>query len=260
MSVTQRTLQLLAGRPWPLGATPRDGGVNFAVYSEHAEKMLLAVFEGENIEIDAALPARTGFIWHGFLPDAGPGLRYGFRASGPFDIALGLRFNASKLLLDPYARAISGNLTWDEAVYDYHRNLGDHTVRNHADSASSVPRSVVIDSEFDWQGIEPPRRALADTIVYEVHVKGATKLHPSVPAEMQGTYAGLAHPAMLEHFRSLGITAVELLPVHEFIDDAFLVEQGLVNYWGYNTIGYFAPMGRYSMSGDGGEQVREVKA
>jgi isoamylase len=259
--VSQRILQLLPGLPWPLGATVRDGGVNFAVYSEHAEKILLAVFEGEGdaIEVDAALPARTGFVWHGFLPDAGPGLRYGFRAAGPFDVDRGLRFNASKLLLDPYARAISGDLIWDDSVYDYQRRHGDHTVRNHADSAASVPRSVVVDSDFDWQGIGPPRRPLADTVIYEVHVKGATKLHPDVPVELRGTYAGLAHPVMLEHFRSLGITAVELLPVHEFIDDEFLIEQGLVNYWGYNTIGFFAPMARYSMAGDGGSQVREFK-
>ncbi len=157
---------------------------------------------------------------------------------GPFDIARGLRFNASKLLLDPYARAISGELIWDESVYDYQRSRGDHLVRNLEDSCSSVPRAVVVDNAFDWQGVEPPRRPLADTIIYETHVKGATKLHPDVPEPMRGTYAGLAHPAMLEHFRSLGITAVELLPVHEFIDDEFLVEKGLVNYWGYNSIGF----------------------
>jgi len=259
--VIQKSLGLLPGTPWPLGATLRDGGVNFAVYSEHAEKMLLAVFEGEGdaVEIDAALPARTGFIWHGFLPNAGPGLRYGFRANGPFDIDRGLRFNVSKLLLDPYARAISGHLTWDHSVHDYDRELNDHTVRNHANSADSVPRSVVVDPAFDWQGVEPPRRSMADTIIYETHVKGATKLHPLVPEEMRGTYAGLAHPVMLEHFRSLGITAVELLPVHEFVDEEFLVKKRLVNYWGYNSIGFFAPAARYSMSGDGGEQVREFK-
>ncbi len=259
--MTTKSLQLQPGSPWPLGATVRDGGVNFAVYSEHAEKILLAIFGGENdsIEVDAALPMRTGFVWHGFLPEAGTGLRYGFRADGPFDLSRGLRFNASKLLLDPYARAISGKLTWNESVYDYLRSPVDHAVRNHADSCPSVPRSVVVDSAFDWQGIQPPRRSLADTIVYEVHVKGATKLHPDVPESMRGTYAGLAHPAMLKHFSSLGITAVELLPVQEFIDDEFLVKKQLVNYWGYNPIGFFAPMGRYAMSGDGGEQVREFK-
>ena len=259
--MTTKSLHLQQGTPWPLGATVRDGGVNFAVYSEHAEKILLAIFGGENdsIEVDAALPMRTGFVWHGFLAEAGPGLRYGFRADGPFDIGRGLRFNASKLLLDPYARAISGNLTWNDSVYDYLRSPVDHAVRNYTDSCPSVPRSVVVDSTFDWQGIQPPRRSLADTMVYEVHVKGATKLHPDVPESMRGTYAGLAHPVVLEHFRSLGITAVELLPVQEFIDDKFLVEQQLVNYWGYNPIGFFAPMGRYAMAGDGGEQVREFK-
>ncbi len=257
----QRTLDLLPGSPWPLGATVRDGGVNFAVYSEHAWKILLAVFEGEDdaIEIDATLPARTGFIWHGFLPNAGPGLRYGFRANGPFDFSQGLRFNGSKLLFDPYARAFSGEVKWDDSVFGYQRSHGDHNVRNHTDSAASVPRSVVIDPTFDWQGVEPPRHRLADTIIYEVHVKGATKLHPGVPEEMRGTYAGLVHPVMLDHFRSLGITAVELLPVQEFVDEEFLIEKDLVNYWGYNTIGFFAPMGRYSMAGDGGEQVREFK-
>ncbi len=256
-----RTIHLLPGKPWPLGATVSDGGVNFAVYSENAAHVMLAIFEGEHdeIELDAALPVRTGFIWHGFLPDTEPGLRYGFRAYGPFDLSRGLRFNASKLLMDPYARAISGDITWDDSVYDYQRSNIDHTVRNLADSCHSVPRSVVVDSSFDWQGIEPPRRSLADTVVYECHVKGTTKLHHGIPENLRGTYAGLAHPVMLEHFRALGITAVELLPVHHFLDDEFLVKRDLRNYWGYNTIGFFAPMGRYSSAGDDGAQVREFK-
>ncbi len=256
-----RTIQLRPGTPWPLGATVRDCGVNFAVYSEHAAHMLLAVFEGEHdeFEIHAPLPVRTGFVWHGFLPNAGPGLRYGFRAYGPFELSRGLRFNASKLLLDPYARAISGDITWDDAVFDYQREHGDHTVRNMADSCTSVPRSIVVDSAFDWQGIEPPRHRLADTVIYEVHVGGATMLHPEVPENLRGTFAGLAHPVMLEHLHSLSVSAVELLPVHHFIDDEFLVEKGLKNYWGYNTIGFFAPMSRYSASGDAGGQVREFK-
>jgi glycogen operon protein len=259
--VTQKSIKLLPGSPWPLGATPCDGGINFAVYSEYAQHILLATFEGSNdqIEIDAELPVRTGFIWHGFLPGGNPGLRYGFRAYGPFDPSRGLRFNASKLLLDPYARAISGDITWDDSVYDYQRPQGDHTVRNLTDSCGSVPRSVVVDSEFDWQGIEPPRRSLADTVIYECHVKGATNLHPDIPFELRGSYAGLGHPVMVDHLTSLGVTAVELLPVHHFLDEAFLVEKGLRNYWGYNTIGFFAPMGRYSSVGDGGGQVREFK-
>jgi isoamylase len=259
--LTHRTLDLQPGSPWPLGATLRDGGINFAVYSEHAEKVLLAVFEGDHdeVEIDAALPVRTGFVWHGFLPNAGPGLQYGFRAAGPFDLSRGLRFNPSKLLLDPYARAITGTVTWDDSIFDFHRDHWDHEIRNHADSAAHVPRSVVVDPVFDWQGVEPPRRELRDTVIYEVHVKGATKLHPEIPERMRGTFAGLAHPAMIDHLLQLGITAVQLLPVHQFVDDEFLVHMGLVNYWGYNTIGFFAPMGRYSMAGDGGQQVREFK-
>jgi glycogen operon protein len=239
----------------------RDGGINFAVYSEHAAHMLLSIFEGEQneTEIDAPLPGRTGFVWHGFLPDAGPGLRYGFRAYGPFDLSRGLRFNASKLLLDPYARAISGDITWDDAVFDYEREHSDHSVRNMTDSCGSVPCSVVVDPTFDWQGVEPPRHRLADSVIYEVHVGGATMLHPDIPEEVRGTYAGFGHPVMLDHLRSLGVSAVELLPVHHFLDDEFLVEKGLKNYWGYNTIGFFAPMSRYSSSGDTGGQVREFK-
>lgn len=259
--MTRKSVPLQPGVPVPLGATLRDGGVNFAVYSEHAEKVLLSVFGGatDADEIDAALPARTGFIWHGFLPKAGPGLRYGFRANGPFDPSRGLRFNPSKLLLDPYARAISGNLTWNESVYDFQRVHGDHTVRNHLDNCASVPRSVVVDPTFDWNGVEPPRHSLADTVIYECHVKGMTALHPELPEKLKGTYAGFGHSVILDHLRSLGVTAVELLPIHHFIDEAFLIERGLVNYWGYNTIGFFAPMGRYAADGDGGGQVREFK-
>jgi glycogen operon protein len=223
--------------------------------------MLLAFLggAGDEMEADVVLPAKTGFVWHGFLPNSGPGLRYGFRAGGPFDPDRGLRFNRSKLLLDPYARAVSGNLVWDDSVFDYIRSRGDHGVPNHLDSCASVPHSVVVDPEFDWQGVEPPRRALADTIIYECHVKGMTKLNLDVPEELRGSYAGLGHPPVIDHLRSLGVTAVELLPVHQFVDDEFLVEEGLVNYWGYNSIGFFAPMGRYAASGDGGGQVREFK-
>ncbi len=259
--MTRKSIQLLPGSPWPLGATPQDGGVNFAVYSESAVHVLLAIFEGKHdaSEIDLPMPVRTGFVWHGFLPDAEPGLRYGFRAYGPFDPSRGLRFNASKLLLDPYARAISGDVTWNDTVYGYQRNQGDPNMRNHDDSSSSVPRSIVVDPVFDWQGIEPPRHPLANTVIYECHVRGATMLHPAIPEHLRGTYAGFAHPAMLDHLRSLGVSAVELLPIHHFIDDEFLVEKGLRNYWGYNTIGFFAPMGRYSSAGDTGGQVREFK-
>ena len=258
--MTRKPIELLPGAPWPLGATLRDGGINFAVYSENAVHMLLAIFEDHEgaTEIDVALPVRTGFVWHGFLPGAGPGLRYGFRAYGPFDPSRGLRFNASKLLLDPYARAIAGDVSWNDTVY-CHQRSGDPTMRDHEDSSASVPRSIVIDPSFDWQGIEPPRHSLANTVIYECHVRGATKLHPDVPEALRGTYAGLGHPAMVEHLRSLGISAVELLPVQHFIDEAFLVAKGLRNYWGYNTIGFFAPMGRYASTGADGGQVGEFK-
>lgn len=259
--MTRKPTQLLPGTPWPLGATVRDGGINFAVYSEHAVHVLLAIFEGDGgeTEINLDLPVRSGFVWHGFLPDAGPGLRYGFRAYGPFDPSRGLRFNASKLLLDPYARAISGDITWNDTVYGFQRADSDLSMRNHEDSSGSVPRGIVIDPAFDWQGVEPPRHTMANTVIYECHVKGATKLHPDVPEALRGTYAGFAHPAMVGHLQSLGVSAVELLPVQHFIDDEFLVEKGLRNYWGYNTIGFFAPMGRYSSVGDEGGQVREFK-
>lgn len=259
--MTGKPIQLLPGSPWPLGTTLRDDGVNFAVYSENAAHILLSTFDGgdEKTEVNATLPGRTGFIFHGFLPDAGPGLHYGFRAYGPFDKSRGLRFNASKLLLDPYARAITGNIAWDDTVYDCQRSQGDPTMRDHEDSSGSVPHSIVVDPAFDWQGVESPNHTLANTVIYECHVKGATKLNPSVPENLRGTFAGLGHPAMLDHLRSLGISAVELMPIHHFIDDYFLVQKGLVNYWGYNTIGFFAPMGRYSSVGDGGGQVNEFK-
>lgn len=249
------------GSPFPLGATLVDGGVNFAVYSEHAESIMLAIFPGDSSEqeVDVLLPARTGFVWHGFLPGASEGLRYGFRARGPFEPDRGLRFDSSKLLLDPYARAITGSVTWNESVFDFDRVHGDISIPNLQDSCGSVPRSVVVDPTFDWEGVQPPGHPLASTIIYECHVKGATKLFLDVPPELRGTYAGLGHPAMVNHLVKLGITAVELLPVHHFVDDEFLVDRGLVNYWGYNSIGFFAPMGRYAAAGDGGGQVREFQ-
>ena len=231
------------------------------MYSENAERMLhFDLRRRERRNRSRCRAAGAHRLCLARLPaTCRAGLRYGFRAGGPYDIARGLRFNTSKLLLDPYARAISGDISWDDAVYDYQREkLGPHGAQSFG-FLRERSNSVVVDSTFDWQGVESPRHSLADSVIYECHVKGATMLHPDVPEDLRGTYAGMGHPAMLDHLRSLGVSAVELLPVHHFIDEEFLVKKGLRNYWGYNTIGFFAPMGRYSASGDGGNQVREFK-
>ena len=204
------------------------------------------------------MPEKTGSWWHGYLPNVRPGQRYGFRVHGPYDPAEGHRCNPHKLLLDPYAKSIDGEVRWDPAVFPYPLGGGDD-VMEETDSAPFVPKSVVINPFFDWSTDRKPNHRWHDTVVYETHVKGLTKLHPGVPEEYRGTYAGLASPAVIDHLKNLGVTAVELLPVHQFIHDSHLQELGLRNYWGYNSIGFLAPHNEYSAGGQDGEQVQEFK-
>ncbi|MFB9376036.1 glycogen debranching protein GlgX [Kineococcus gynurae] len=244
--------------PYPLGVSLREGAVNVAVHSETAEKVEVAVFDGpDGAERRVELSERTGHVFHGLVPDAGVGTRYGLRVHGEWEPGEGLRHNPAKLLLDPWARAVEGMWTLEEE--DFGHLHADPEARNDTDNGASAPRAVVVDPAFDWGDDRAPRTPLADTVVYEVHVKGFTQQHPDVPEEIRGSYAGLAHPAAIEHLTSLGVTAVELLPVHQFVQDDHLVEKGLRNYWGYNSIGFFAPHNEYSSAGQGGEQVREFK-
>jgi isoamylase len=241
----------------PLGAHHDGGGASFAVFSSAAEAVELCLFDDSGQESRLALQPGDGFVWQGYLPDVAAGQRYGFRVHGPWDPAAGARCNPAKLLLDPYARAVAGEVRWNPAVSGHAAD--DPNVADNSDSAPYVPRSVVVAADFDWAQDRSPRRAMADSIFYEVHVKGFTKLHPDVPEELRGTYAGLAHPAAVAHLQRLGVTAVELLPVHQFVHDEQLVQRGLRNYWGYQSIGYFAPHNDYSAAGDGGGQVDEFR-
>jgi isoamylase len=251
-------LDIWPGAPYPLGAAFDGGGTNFSIFSEVAERIELCLFDGGGGEQRVALPERNGLIWHGYLPRVGPGQRYGYRVYGPYDPAAGLRCNPAKLLLDPYAKAVDGQVTWDEALFSY--RFGDPDSYNDADSAPYAMTSVVINPFFDWDNDRPPRVPYNETVIYEAHVKGMTMGHPRVPAALRGTYSGLAHPTMIRHFRELGVTAVELMPVHQFVHDSTLHERGLRNYWGYNTIGFFAPHNGYASFGTRGEQVLEFKA
>jgi glycogen operon protein len=253
-----RTLELWPGQPYPLGATYDGMGVNFAIFSAVAEGVELCLFDDDDTESRVALPESTGFVWHGYVPGLSAGQRYGFRVHGPWAPRDGHRCLPSKLLLDPYARAIEGDVRWHAALFSY--RFGDARARvNDDDSAPYAQRCVVVNPYFDWGGDRPPRRPLHETVIYETHVRGLTMLHPDVPPELRGTYAGLAHPAAIRHLTELGITAVELLPVHQFVHDSQLVERGLRNYWGYNSIGFFAPHNGYSSGGARGEQVIDFK-
>ncbi|HYS97697.1 MAG TPA: glycogen debranching protein GlgX [Candidatus Dormibacteraeota bacterium] len=249
--------EIWPGRAYPLGATFDGNGTNFALFSEVAEKVELCLFDEQGAELRLPLEEVDAFSWHAYVPHMGPGQRYGYRVHGPNAPEHGVRCNPSKLLLDPYARAIEGEVRWDPACYGY--NLGDEGSVNEADSAPFVYRSVVQHPHFDWGGDRRPDTPLHETVIYEAHVKGMTKCHPDVPENQRGTYAGLAHPAIVQHLVSLGVTAVELMPVHQFVHDHRLVEHGLRNYWGYNTIGFFAPHNEYASSGHRGEQVNEFK-
>ncbi|WP_307828430.1 glycogen debranching protein GlgX [Antrihabitans sp. YC2-6] len=245
------------GYAYPLGATYDGSGTNFALFSEVAERVELCLFDESGAETRLVLPEMDGFVWHGFLPDIQPGQRYGYRVHGPYDPANGQRCNPNKLLADPYAKAIDGHFDWDQSLFSY--NFGDPDSRNDDDSAASMPKSVVINPYFDWGVDRPPRRTYADTVIYEAHVKGLTQTHPDIPERIRGTYAGIAHPVVIEHLQYLGITAIELMPVHHFANDSTLIEKGLSNYWGYNTIGFFAPDPKYTASTSPGGQVQEFK-
>jgi isoamylase len=255
----------LPGRPFPLGATPGEGGTNVAVASEVADGVEVCLFGADGTETRWALLEYDAGVWHGFVPGMGPGDRYGLRVDGPYDPAKGLRCNRAKLLLDPNTRAMDGDVVWDRRIFGYRFGAGPDDPAGHddSDSAPAMPRCIVVDPAFDWGDDRPPRTGYTDTLLYEVHVKGFTAAHPDVPPELRGTYAGLAHPAAVAHLRHLGVTAVELLPVHQSVSNGALQSRGMVNYWGYDTIGFFAPHAAYSAAvrqGRAGGQVAEFKA
>jgi isoamylase len=250
------TTQVWPGSAYPLGATYDGTGTNFAIYSEAAEKIELCLFDDAGNEERIRLPEMDAYVWHAFLPNIQPGQRYGFRVYGPHDPAQGQRCNPNKLLLDPYAKAIDGQVDWDESVFGYHFESGE---RNDDDSAAHMPKSVVVNPYFDWGVDRPPKTPYHKTVIYEAHVKGLTMTHPRVPEELRGTYAGIAHPAIIEYLSDLGITAIELMPVHQFVQDDTLQQKDLRNYWGYNTIGFFAPHNEYASNTDNGQQVAEFK-
>ncbi len=257
-TASRRGTGIRPGDAWPLGATRVGRGTNFSLFSEVAEHVELCLFDGKGVETRIDLPERTAFCWHGWIAGVGPGQRYGFRVHGPWQPEAGHYCNPAKLLLDPYARAITGAVHWTPALFGYPLG-GDELERDDTDSAPFMPKSVVIENHFDWSGDDAPRRRLHETVIYEAHVKGFTARHPDVPTELRGTYAGLAHPAVIDYLQSLGVTAVELMPVHQFIHEKHLIDKGLRNYWGYHSYGFFAPHGEYSAAGDAGDQVVEFK-
>ncbi len=240
-----REFQVWPGTPYPLGATHDGVGTNFSVFSEVADRVELCLFDDGGAETRVDLPEVTGFVWHGYLPGVGTGQRYGFRVHGPYAPEQGHRCNPNKLLLDPYAKIVEGAVTWHPAVFGYDPDDPDGPP-SELDSAPYVPRGVVHNPWFDWQGDRRPDTPLHETVIYETHVKGITARHPAVPPDLRGTYAGLAHPAVVEHLLALGVTAVELMPIHTFVSEQELVERGLTNYWGYNSINYFAPHAAYA--------------
>ncbi len=251
------------GKPFPLGATWDGSGTNFSLFSENAHAVELCIFDGDGRESRLEVRDKTAHNWHCYLPGVGPGTRYGYRVHGPYDPGAGHRFNAHKLLIDPYAKAIEGPVDWDAAnTLPYIPNADDPDADlelDDEDDAAAVPKSVVIDPSFEWEDDRPPNRPWKDMVIYEVHVKGFTKRHPDVRDDLRGTYAGLASEPALEYLQSLGVTAVELLPIHHIADEGFLHDRGLTNYWGYSSIGYLAPHALYSATGRHGEQLREFK-
>ncbi|HEY3569794.1 MAG TPA: glycogen debranching protein GlgX [Thermoanaerobaculia bacterium] len=252
-------MKIYPGAPFPLGATYDGAGTGFSIFSEVAERVELCLFDAAGQETRTDLPEVTAFCWHGYLPGIAPGQRYGYRVHGPWNPDAGQRCNPMKLLLDPYAKAVDGQVEWDEAVFPYYFD-DPETSKNDLDSAPFCPKSVVINPFFDWSNDRLPRIPMHESVIYEVHVKGFTKRHPEIPEELRGTYLGLAHPAAIAHLKRLGITAVELLPVHQFIQDSLLLERGLRNYWGYNSIAYLAAHNEYATpEGALGRQVQEFK-
>jgi isoamylase len=250
------------GSTFPLGASWDGSGTNFSLFAEHAERVELCLFDGDDSEQRVDLTERTAHTWHGYLPGVGPGQRYGYRVHGPYDPEQGHRFNPSKLLLDPYAKSIDGPIHWDAAnVFPYKPRGGPDAdlEADDEDDVDAVPKSVVIDPRFDWEGDRRPDIPLHESVIYETHVRGFTRLHPEVREDLRGTYAGLASEPAIAYLRSLGVTAVELLPVHHIVDESFLFERKLSNYWGYSTIGYFAPHSAYAATGQRGQEVREFK-
>ncbi len=245
------------GSAYPLGATFDGSGTNFALFSEVAEEVELCLFDEKGDENRVSLVEVDAHVWHAYLPLVQPGQRYGYRVTSPYNPKTGQRGNPNKLLLDPYAKATCGDIDWDPSLFAY--NFGDPLSENDLDSAKHMVLGVVINPFFDWAGDRHPRIPYNETVIYEAHVKGLTELHPDVPEDQRGTYAGLAHPAIIEHLLKLGITALELMPVHQFVQDSTLLDKGLRNYWGYNTIGFFAPQNSYSSTGDLGQQVQEFK-
>jgi glycogen operon protein len=252
------TPTLWPGQPFPLGATYDGNGTNFSLFTEVADSVELCLFD-DGHETRVTLPETTAFIHHGYVPGIQPGTRYGFRVHGPWQPDAGVLCNPAKLLVDPYATAIDGEVHWDDSVFAYDLDDGPNGQANTADSARFVPKSVVTNPFFDWGDDRHPRTPWHETVLYETHVKGLTARHPDVPPELRGTYSGLCAPPVIEHFKKLGITAVELLPVHQFVNDHRLAQLGLRNYWGYNSLGYFAPHNAYASYEPHGSQVQEFK-
>ncbi|WP_179872782.1 glycogen debranching protein GlgX [Microcella indica] len=251
-------MQTWPGSAYPLGATFDGNGTNFALFSEAADRVVLCLFDDDRVETQIDLIEVDAHVWHAYLPQVQPGQLYGYRVHGTHDPSTGQRANPKKLLLDPYAKAVSGEIDWDESLFPY--RFGKPSTKNDLDSAPHAMLGVVINPYFDWQGDRAPRTAYSSSVIYEAHVKGLTMTHPDIPEEIRGTYAAIAHPAIIEHLRKLGVTALELMPTHQFVHDKHLVDQGLRNYWGYNTIGFLAPHNAYSSSGDRGQQVQEFKS
>lgn len=246
---------------YPLGASYDGAGVNFALFSQVAQKVELCLFDEEDRETRVEMTEQNSYVWHNYLPGIQPGQRYGYRVYGPYDPAKGLRCNPNKLLLDPYAKAIEGNIDGDESLYSYwFKSPEDVTSMNTLDSAPHTMKSAVVNPYFDWGNDQHPNISYHDSVIYEAHVRGMTNLNLDVPPDIRGTYAGLVYPSVIEYLRKLGVTAIELMPIHQFVNDSFLQEKGLSNYWGYNTIGFFAPHNAYSSSGQRGEQVNEFKS
>lgn len=254
-------MQIRPGSMYPLGASYDGAGVNFALYSQVAQKVELCLFDEHDAETRIEMTEQNSYVWHDYIPGLQPGQRYGYRVYGPYDPVHGLRCNPNKLLLDPYAKAIEGNIDGDESLFSYwFKSPDDTSAMNDLDSAAHTMKSAVINPYFDWGNDQHPYISYHDSVIYEAHVRGMTNLNMDVPPDIRGTYAGLAYPSVIEYLKKLGVTAIELMPIHQFVNDSFLQEKGLSNYWGYNTIGFFAPHNAYSSSGERGEQVNEFKS